>query len=329
MRVIGVEEHFAIPGILAAWGKLNEDLRDLAYHASATGEVCDRLVDLGPLRIAAMDATGVDVQVVSHTAPGVQNLPAAEAVALAREANDRLADAVAAHPKRFQGLATVATPDPDAAAAELERAVRKLGFQGGMVFGRTRDEYLDAPRFTPILETAAALRAPLSLHPQSPLPAVRSSLYAGISAEVDPALATHGIGWHYEAGMQLIRLILSGVFDRLPDLQIIIGHWGEVVLFYLERLEHIALAAGLPRMLREYVRDHVWVSASGMLSERYLQWTCDVLGEDRILFSTDYPFQAASRAGARAFLESADVSAETRLDIGAANWDRMTSAIRR
>ncbi len=329
MRLIGLEEHFVTADVLKAWRVLAPRWQDLALPASTSGDTGQRLLELGSERFAAMAQTGLDVQVLSLTAPGVQNLRPAEAVALQTATNDVLATTVRMQPDHFQGLATLATPSPAAAAQELERAVTKLGLNGGMVFGRTRERNLDDPRFWPIFEAAAALNAPLYLHPQSPRLAVRTVYYGGYSTALDAAFATHGIGWHYETGVQLLRLVLSGVFDRFPALQIIVGHWGEVVLFYLERVQDLAAAKKLPRSLADYIRHHVFVTPSGMLSPRYLHWAAEVVGPGRILFSTDYPFEAASLAGARHFLEQADLSAADRTQIASGNWDRLCAGIRR
>ena len=185
-----------------------------------SGEVGDRLGEVGERRIAAMDETGLDVQVISLTSPGLHNLPADEAAGLQVETNDRIAELVDAHPDRFQGFATLATPAPAAAAHELERAVTKLGLNGALLFGRTGDRNLDHPDNWPIFEAAASLRAPLYIHPQIPQPRVRAALYAGFDDAIDNAFATYGIGWHYEAGVQFLRLALAGVFDRFPELQV-------------------------------------------------------------------------------------------------------------
>ena len=198
------------------------------------GEVGERLREVGERRIAAMDEAGLDVQVISLTSPGLHNLPADEATRLQVETNDRIAELVNAHPDRFQGFATLATPAPAAAAQELERAVTKLGLNGALLFGRTGERNLDHPDNWPIFEAAASLHAPLYIHPQVPQPRVRAALYAGFDDAIDNAFATYGIGWHYESGVQFLRLALAGVFDRFPDLQVLLGHWGEVVLFYLD-----------------------------------------------------------------------------------------------
>jgi predicted TIM-barrel fold metal-dependent hydrolase len=232
-------------------------------------------------------------------------------------------------PDRLQGFATLATPDPDAAAAELGRAITELGFNGAMLYGRTRDRNLDHPDFWPIFEAAEALNAPLYLHPQSPPPAVRAAYYSGLGDGVDAALATHGLGWHYDAGLQLLRLILGGVLDRFPGLQLILGHWGEVMLFYLERIDRMTRIANLGRPVSEYVRSNVFVTPGGVFSQRYLQWALDVVGPDRIMFASDYPYVMVPDGGSRRFLEGAAISEVDREKIASGNWERLCEDIRR
>lgn len=329
MRIIGVEEHFVTADVLKAWRSLDPQWQDFALKPSGEGESGRLLADLVGGRFEMMDGTGLDVQVLSLSAPGVQNLAPADAIVLQTESNDLLADTVRAHPDRLQGLAILATPAPAEAARELERAVTRLGLNGAMLFGRTRERNLDDPMFWPIFEAAAALQAPLHLHPQTPPLPVLAAYYSGFAVPVNDAFANHRIGWHYETGVQLLRLILSGVFDRFPSLQVIVGHWGEVVLFYLERLEPLAVIAKLERPLSDYLRSNVFITPSGMLSHRYLRWAIDLVGIDRILFSTDYPFEPASRAGARRFLEEADISDADREKIASGNWDRLCARIQR
>jgi len=241
----------------------------------------------------------------------------------------RWAETVHSNPERYQGFATLATPDPKSAARELERAATKLGLNGAMLFGRTRERNLDHPDNEPIFEAAAALRAPLYIHPQSPLPAVREAIYNGFGDTVDNAFATHGLGWHYETGLQILRMVLAGVFDRHPDLQVVTGHWGEVVLFYLDRIDEMQRTAKLKRPVSAYFRSNVSVTASGVWSQRYLRWAIEVLGVERIMFSTDYPYRFTRENGARRFLEEADLSVADRTAIANGNWQRMVDGIRR
>jgi uncharacterized protein len=329
MRLVGLEEHFVTQDVLTAWHALPEPWRDPGLGHHERGEIGARLTDLAERRIADMDETGIDLQVLSLTSAGVQSLDPALGIALQRSTNDLIAATVQQSPERFQGFATLATPDPHAAASELKRAVTTLGLNGGMLFGRTRDRNLDHPDNWPIFDMAATLRAPLYIHPQAPVPVVRDALYGGFDEQMTAAFATFGIGWHYETGIQILRMILSGVFDRYPELQIITGHWGEVVLFYLERIEALSRVAKLQRPVSDYFRHNVSVTPSGMWSERYLRWALEVLGPTRIMFSSDYPYRFDAGGAARAFLESADLSDIDRVAIAHGNWERLVAGIRR
>lgn len=332
MKVVALEEHFVTPDVLAAWHALPPDLRDPSDR-QIKGELRHKLLDLSDARLRRMDATGVDVQVLSLTTPAVQNLEPADAVLLARASNDLVAATVRGRQDRFQGFATLPTPDPQAAARELERAVVDLRLNGAMLCGRTRDRNVDHPDFLPIFETAAALRAPLYLHPQAPRPAVRDVYYAGFGEQLDVHFATGGVGWHYETGIQALRLVMSGLFDRLPDLQLILGHWGEVLLFYLDRVDMLSgeavSASGLKHPISHYFRRNMFVTPSGIFSQRYLRWATEVLGAERIMFSADDPYVSAPEGGAQGFLGEAELSDDDRALIAGLNWDRICSAILR
>ena len=326
-KIVALEEHLMTSELAQAWSRLPKDEQE-PMQSLDSPEIERRLRDLEAERIACRAEGGVDVQVLSPTAPGGQNRDAGLATSMARELNDLTAEQVRRRPDRFQGFAILPTPDPAAAPRELERSVRELGLKGGFLFGRTGERNLDHPDFLPIFEAAAALRAPLYLHPQSPAPAVRKACYSGFGDVLDMVFAGSGIGWHYETGLQLLRLILSGVFDCFPNLQIVTLHWGEVVLFYLERTAAMDRPAKLKRSIPDYVREHVSVTPSGMFSQRYLRWSVEVLGVDRIMFSTDYPYQFAPGGGARAFLEAAELTPQDRAKIAHGNWDRLTSGLR-
>ncbi len=329
MKVIALEEHFATVDVIDAWQKVEPRWQDLSLQMATQGQVAERLTDLGDGRIAAMEAGGIDRSVLSLTAPGLHNLERADAVALQGPVNDALAAAVAAHPDRLGGFATLALPDPTAAASELERAVTQLGFDGAMVFSHTRGRPLDHPDNWAVFETAAALRAPLYLHPQSPPPDVRGAYYGGLGGTAELALATFGVGWHYDAGLALLRLIVAGVFDRFPDLQVILGHWGEVVLFYLDRIDNISAVTGLGRPISEYFRTNVHVTPGGIFSQRYFRWALEVMGPERIMFACDYPFVSAPPGGCDGFLDAAELSDADRELIASGNWQRLVAGIRR
>lgn len=329
MKVIALEEHFVSPEVVDAWLAVPGAVRDYAVGQSLSTDARHRLLDLADARIADMDASGVDVQVLSMTTSGVQNLNPGVAVPLARAANDVVAHTMAACPQRFQGFATLPVSAPFEAAREFRRAVCDLGLDGAMVFGRCGDRNVDHPEFFPILEVAAELRAPLYLHPQSPAPSVQHAYYSGFEHELASIFGAAGIGWHYEAGIQALRLVLAGVFDRLPELQLILGHWGEVILFYLDRIDLMTEPAGLPRKVSEYFATNVSVTPSGVLSQRYLRWAIEVLGADRVLFATDYPFGPRGGDIARRFLEEADLCAADRDGIASDNWERLRAGVHR
>lgn len=319
MKTIGLEEHFVT----------TELLKQLPQQAAMPPHVRERLTELDDHRLTAMDATGLDVQVLSLSTPGVQDLAPAAASLMQSITNDLIADAIREHPDRYQGFATLATSAPTRAARELERAITELGLNGAMVFPRTGDHSLDESRFWPIFETASAVNAPLYLHPQEPVPEVRAAYYSGFVDAVDSAFARFGLGWHFDTGVQVLRLILAGVFDRFPNLQVILGHWGEMVLFYLDRIDNLSATAKLSRPISDYFRTNVFVTPGGVFSQRYLRWALEVVGAERIMFATDYPYQFAADSGARRFLEEAELSDDDRARIASGNWDRLCAGIRR
>ena len=326
MPIMALEEHIVTPAVRAAWANMSSAQKEDSPTERAGDIIEARLGEWSIGRIADMDATGVDVQVLSLTAPGVQNLDRATARSLAVETNDIITAAVAAHPDRFQGFATLPTPEPEAAAKELQRAVETLGLKGAMLCGRTGARNMDAVEFMPIYEAAADLRVPLYIHPQVPRKAVRDAYYSGFGEGLDAMFATAGLGWHYETGIQLLRLAMAGTFDRLPDLQIIVGHWGEVVLFYLERIEALQKAGlKLQRSLREIFTQNVSYTPSGIFSQRYLRQTIDTAGINRVLFSADYPYQFADHQGCREFLDAADITPQEKEQIAFGNWARLTA----
>lgn len=329
MKVIALEEHFATTDVIDAWRNAAPQWQDLSLQMVTRGQASQRLVELGDGRIAAMDADGIDRSVLSLTAPGLHNLERTEARALQNPCNDILADAIATYPDRLGGFATLAMPDPNAAAAELDRAVTRLGFDGGMVFAHIRDRPLDHHDNWAVFEAAEAMRAPLYLHPQSPPPQVRAEYYQGLGESAELALATFGIGWHYDAGLALLRMILAGVFDRFPELQVILGHWGEIVMFYLDRIDNIAAATRLARPISEYFRANVHITPGGIFSQRYLGWTLQVMGPERIMLACDYPFVSAPPKGCNGFLASAHIGDADRDLIASGNWERLAAGIRR
>jgi predicted TIM-barrel fold metal-dependent hydrolase len=312
--------------VRAAWSALPLENQD-GGQGLHLGEIENQLDDLEDGRIQLMDESGIDVQVLSLTTPALHTLEREQSVMLAKQTNNLIARTVAGRPDRFQGFATLPTPSPEEAALELNRSVCGLGLKGAMLCGRTRHKNLDHPDFWPIFETATRLRVPLFIHPQIPQRAVSDVYYSGFDSKVDLAFATFGLGWHYESGIQFLRMILAGVFDRFPELQIILGHWGEVVLFYTERLKSLDRVTKLQRPILDYMRQNLYVTPSGMFSHAYLQRTIEIVGTERILFSTDYPYQYRPGRGARAFLEAIALTHDQKRGFAHENWERLTTPI--
>ena len=311
MRIIAIEEHWNSAGIRDALDRLPDGARDESVAFNTMGDNQARLEDVGQGRLAAMDAAGIDVSILSVVTPATQALAAREAVALARDANDEAAAAVGAHPGRFRALATLPTSDPQAAAAELERCATRLGHVGAMVHGRTGARPLDDPAYDDLFAAAARWRQPIFIHPQIASNELRDASYRGLDPLVDLGLATFGWGWHLEAGLSALRLILRGTFDRHPDLQLVLGHWGEVLLFWMDRADSLSgVAKHLERRVSDYIKSNMYITSSGMLQERLLRHTLDFTDADRVLFSTDYPFHRPDASAVGRFFDAIPSAAE-------------------
>jgi hypothetical protein len=283
----------------------------------------EKLLDLGDLRIAEMDAGGIDVQVLSLVNCNLDRLEPATATPLVRGANDELAAAVSKHPDRFAGFAALALQDPKAAAAEFERCVCKLGFKGALVHGAVNGVFLDQPQFAPLFETAQALDVPIYLHPTPPVQPVQTAYFEGLPGSTGFLLSTAAWGWHAELGMHCLRLIASGLFDRFPKLKIIIGHMGENLPFSIARADSILArgASHLQRRVADYFCENFYVTTSGYFTVPPLLCALQVVGADRILFSVDYPFSPNTEA--RDFLNALPVSPDDLEKIAHGNADRL------
>ena len=309
--VIALEEHYYDRELVATFdgpeGRAPETRR--------------RLDDLGDLRIKEMDEAGIDVQVISHGAPSTQRLDAETAVRLARNVNDRLAQAIAEYPDRFAAFAALPTPDPKAAADELERTVTQLGFKGAMVHGLTNGVFFDDKRFWSIFERAQTLDVPLYVHPAVPHSAVVEAYYQDYLADF-PTLRTAAWGFTVETATQGIRLVLSGVFDAYPDVKIILGHMGEGLPFLLWRIDHALSRPGNRSVsFREQFSQHFYITTSGNFSTPALLCSMMELGVDRILFSVDWPF-VPNIPGTK-WMNELQLSAEDKIKILSGNAKRL------
>jgi 5-carboxyvanillate decarboxylase len=283
------------PGFLSLWGFY------LGSPSPRATRIIERLQNIGAGRIADMDATGVDVHILSLTSPGVQVFDSPTAVALAKSTNDQLAEAIRQRPDRFAGLAAVTPQNPGEAAKELERGVRTLGLKGAIINGHTLGEYLDDPKFWEIFAAAEALDVPVYLHPNSPSAGLIQPL---LQRGLDGAIYGFGV----DTGMHLLTIITSGVFDRFPKLRMVVGHLGEALPFWIFRLDYMhrakvnakryAVVKPLQRKISDYLRENVCVTSSGMAWAPAIEFCQRVLGVDRVMYAMDYPYQfEASEVG--------------------------------
>lgn len=323
MRTIALEEHFTTPTFVAGPGRHFTESMGKAGPAGA--RLLAQLADIGEARVAEMDAAGLDMQVLSLNSPGVEQSEPDDAIAVARDANDVLAAAMRRHPARFAGFASLPMGAPGKAADELERCVRQLGFKGANINGHNRGRYLDDPFYEPVLARAAALKVPIYLHPTLPPKAVMEASYAGYHPAATFMIAGPGWGWHIETGMHIMRTMLSGVFDRHPTLQVVIGHMGEALPFMMPRIE--AQAAMLPpparpqRPLGDYLRENLHYTFGGFNYASTFQILLSTVGAARIMYSVDYPY--GSMAEARAFLDTLPVSDAERAAIAHGNAEKL------
>ena len=341
LKIICIEEHLTDVGLFAA--TRSESVRLTPYMAGLGGRFKDdpdavrsglprSEIPLRAMNIAAapiedrfadMELHRIDLQVLSYPHPA-QFAPIEVASELTRAANDRLAKSVARYPQRLAGFSTLPWADPEAAVLEVERSASQLGLTATMLIGCPgEDVFLDDPRFEPILAKLEELQVPIYLHPGPPMLKVQESYFAGFDQEVTARFSAFGWGMHQEAGVQVLRLILSGTLDRHPGLRLISGHWGEMVPFFLHRLDETMPpgATGLTRSVSQTYRDQVFVTPSGMLGMPHFRFVYDVIGAERIIFSTDYPYLTLT--GARAWLESLPISDAERNAIAYGNAERL------
>lgn len=314
-RIVAVEEHFRTPELEAVLDGPEK------LFSKALGE---SLADLGDARLAAMDEAGIDVQVLSSAAPHIHWMEPDEAVKVAGNVNDGLAEAIAVHPDRFAGLATLATPAPVAAARELERCVRQLDFRGAMVHGHTEGRFLDDQFFWPMLEAAEALDVPIYLHPTYPPKAVMDAYYSGLPGPFGMLLSTGMMGWHYETAMHTMRMVIGGVFRRFPRLQLIIGHGGEALPFFLDRSIKV-LNRGSPEMsqhLKETYRNNFYVTTAGFFYDAPMRCAMEVTPIERILFAADSPY-ASAKEGTEWICTTPTLDDTQRLMVMHENSDRL------
>jgi 5-carboxyvanillate decarboxylase len=284
------------------------------------------IADLGEGRIREMDRAGIDMQVLSLSFPGVELFDPADGTAISKTVNDELSEAVRQHPDRFAGFAAIAPQAPEAAADELERAVTRLGLKGAVVNGHIRGEYLDEKKYWVIFERAEKLDVPIYIHPKMPGPDMIKPYLAY------PGLASAMLGFSAEASLHAMRLMLSGVFERYPGVKIILGHLGEAFPFWLWRLDSrfeeeqsdpasAAFYRDFKKSPAQCFKDNFYVTLSGMFWEPVLKFVCSVIGSDRVMFATDYPYESSPLASQ--FMDSVDIANDDKKRISFENAERI------
>ena len=311
---IALEEHFKIEEF--------EKYTDPTMQAPTFADVRRMLLDTESLRLETMDKAGIELAILSFTGPGIQFEPdPVVAVASARTANDYLSEVVARHPDRYAGFAAVALQNPEAAANELERCVKQLGFKGALINGYSNIhnektiEYSDEPQNDVFWAKVAELNVPVYLHPRDPL-ASQQRIYEG-----RPELLSAAWAYGVETSTHALRMITSGLFDRHPGVNIIIGHLGETLPFGIWRVEHIIKRRGMCKDLKKtimsYLQENFYITTSGVFRTQALLDAMSEVSSDRILFSTDYPYESAEEAAT--WFDSCTISEPDRVKIGREN----------
>ena len=292
MRVITLEDHFTTP---MAKGLLPPENEARRHHRAEMNKRLGfdseaALLDMGKARIAAMDAAGIDFQVMSMTAPGCQAYEADTSIPLARDANDRMHAAIKANPTRLGGFAALPTADPAEAAKELERGVKQLGLKGALINGHTRGSYMDDKKYWVIFEAAQAMGVPIYLHPTMPPPTVIKTHFQDYAE-----LAGAAWGFAADTGAHYLRLVFAGIYDTFPDLKIIVGHMGEGLPFCMQRLnlhcEMDAAHRGLKKSPLRYLRENMLITTSGNFSIPAFMCCYLEMGPENIMFSVDWPYE--------------------------------------
>jgi len=323
MRIVALEEHATLPGFAAELEAQAPSDRGGRGGNPRAAELEDIFGD----RLRLMDESGITQTVLSVPGPGPVRLAPDAGVDYARRYNDGLAKVVGERPDRFASFAHLPLGQPSAAADELERAVTQLGLRGTLISGTTKGVFLDDPAFAPLLARAEKLDVPIYIHPGVPPDSVRKAYYDGYSPHLSQIFATAGWGWHIETGVHILRMVLSGTFDKHPKLRVIVGHMGECLPFMLARCDDFMgqKLTGLPRTVSQTILDHVTITTAGFYSVPPFLAALLTFGADRIMFSIDYPFSRIDLQ--RAFLDALPVTPSDREKIAHRNADKLLKLV--
>ena len=334
-KIITIEEHFVLKSVSQKVASFNiKQNGGMAPNDAAQKELMafvlpanDDIEDIGERRIKFMDESGIDMQVLSYGAGSPQNITdKALAIELCQQSNNELAHLIKLHPTRFSGFAILPVADPTIAAEELNRSVKELGLKGAMLSGTFNSRFFDEAEFLPIFSKAQELNVPLYMHPAIIPKSISAHYYQSNNwpAVAGAMFASAGFGWHLDSGIAIVRLIVSGIFDKLPGLKLISGHWGELVPFFLNRLDdQLGKTLKLGRKISDYYKNNMYITPSGLFSEAQLKYVIEELGSDKIIYSGDYPFLINKET--RQFLERASISEEDREKIAYKNAEKLLS----
>ena len=301
MKIITIEEHITSEDVMKDLvkkqiddGKLNPDRMKFFQEKSFVG---GKLADVENERIPFMDKVGIDMQVLSYINPmdGV-NIPNDIKTENCIKANNFLKSIIDKYPDRFSAFACLPLWDVDASVKELERSVNELGFKGALVTGKVDGHFLDEKEYFPIFQKAEELDVPIHFHPSMPVKEIHDYYYASHdgswSDEIANQFSSAAFGWHLDIGIQVVRMILTGIFDKLPNLKLITGHWGEGIIEMLDRLDYMIPKSmtGFKKNISEYYRENIYVTPSGIESSINLEAVTKYMGADHIIWAVDYPY---------------------------------------
>jgi 2,3-dihydroxybenzoate decarboxylase len=314
MDRIALEEHFRVPSMpeYSGSGRYFSD-------QIAAKRFDDLLADFGELRLQAMGEAKVTKSILSHTVPGLAaTTDKKKAVDDATKINDFLAGKIAHHPDRFGGFAALPMQSAPDAAKELERCVKQLGFQGALINGHTHGHYLDEDQYEVFWERVADLNVPIYIHPTN-------AWQTPQNYQDHPELGEAIWGWASETGTHILRLVFSGLFDRFPTLQIIAGHGGEGLPYFLWRFDSrfkvMSFGKTLKKQPSAYIRENVAITMAGLFSTPPLRCALEELGDDRVMFSVDYPYESSKAAGE--WFDKVDLAADTLSKVASENAKRL------
>lgn len=323
MKIIGLEEHWCPRELFDKEGTPGYESIEstkILFPPDKFNTMCDTISNIGDSRIKMMDSIGLTMQVLSLCSANMEILPDDQAIYYSTLSNDILAEGIRKNPTRLRGFAALPTGNPEAAAKELERCKNIGGFVGAIINGHINGHYLDEPKFEPILAAAENLNMPLYIHPAVPPKAVIDTYYKMDDKYAQTVLSSGGWGWHIETGVHVLRLIASGAFDRHPNLKIIIGHLGEGLPFFMDRLYN-ATKGTLKKAYPEYLKENIYYTTSGFHDPDLFEYVLKKVGDEHLMFSTDFPFMPPQNE--MEFIRTVNVSANIREKICSTNAEHI------